>query len=70
MIEFLSQNKLMLSAPSGVKSIYICSLNMNADYRRADHITESNISLQEMELGTWETFFFASLADTSALYLI
>lgn len=46
MIEFLSQKKLMLSAASGVKSTYICSLNMRADYRRADHVTESNISLQ------------------------
>lgn len=36
----------MLSVPSGVKSTNICSLNMNADCRRVDHVTESNISLQ------------------------
>lgn len=41
----------MLPASSGVKSTYVCSLNMNAHYRRADHITESNTSLQEMK---WE----------------
>lgn len=48
MIEFLSQKKLMLSAPRAVKSTYICRLNMNADYRRADHITESRDGIEDM----------------------